>query len=145
MDNKISTVMLPQQVDSETSASVETLIVDALRPGARVIVDGSEVTYMSAAGVRVFARALHRAEERAPASASAASPALLPIACWSAASPSSSKSPIPSRRRPRGCVESPQVWLRNACTPAPARVNYWPGLDYIMGRNAARRVTRYHC
>jgi anti-anti-sigma factor len=61
--DKISTVMLPQQVDSETSASVETLIVDALRPGAGVIVDGSEVTYMSAAGVRVFARALHRAEE----------------------------------------------------------------------------------
>jgi anti-sigma B factor antagonist len=63
MDNEISTVMLPQQVDSETSASVEALIVDALRPGAGVIVDGSEVTYMSAAGVRVFARALHRAEE----------------------------------------------------------------------------------
>ncbi len=63
MDNKISTVMLPQQVDSETSASVETLIVDSLRTGAGVIVDGSEVTYMSAAGVRVFARALHRAEE----------------------------------------------------------------------------------
>jgi anti-anti-sigma factor len=63
MDTKISTVMLPQQVDSETSASVEALIVDALRTGAGVIVDGSEVTYMSAAGVRVFARALHRAEE----------------------------------------------------------------------------------
>ena len=61
--NKIATVMLPQQVDSETSASVEKLIVDALGPGAGVIVDGSEVTYMSAAGVRVFARALHRAEE----------------------------------------------------------------------------------
>ena len=61
--NNIATVMLPQQVDSETSASVEALIVDALRPGAGVIVDGSEVTYMSAAGVRVFARALHRAEE----------------------------------------------------------------------------------
>jgi anti-anti-sigma factor len=62
MDN-ITTVMLPQQVDSETSASVEALIVAALRPGVGVIVDGSEVTYMSAAGVRVFARALHRAEE----------------------------------------------------------------------------------
>lgn len=61
--NKITTVMLPQQVDSETSASVEKLIIDALGPGAGVIVDGSEVTYMSAAGVRVFARALHRAEE----------------------------------------------------------------------------------
>ena len=45
MDNKISTVMLPQQVDSETSASVETLIVNSLRTGAGVIVDGSEVTY----------------------------------------------------------------------------------------------------
>ena len=61
--NDITTVMLPKQVDSETSATVETLIVDALRPGTGVIVDGSEVTYMSAAGVRVFARALHRAEE----------------------------------------------------------------------------------
>jgi len=62
MDN-ITTVMLPRQVDSETSASVEALIVADLRPGASVIVDGSEVTYMSAAGVRVFARALHRAED----------------------------------------------------------------------------------
>lgn len=61
--SNIATVMLPQQVDSETSASVEKLIVDALRPGEGVIVDGSQVTYMSAAGVRVFARALHRAEE----------------------------------------------------------------------------------
>jgi len=62
MDN-LSTVMLPTQVDSETSDSVEQLIVAALRPGGGVIVDGSEVAYMSAAGVRVFARALHRAEE----------------------------------------------------------------------------------
>lgn len=61
MDN-ITTVMLPKQVDSETSASVEALVVAALRPGGGVIVDGSEVTYMSAAGVRVFARALHHAE-----------------------------------------------------------------------------------
>ena len=61
--NNIATVTLPAQVDSETSASVEKLIVAALSPGAGVIVDGSEVTYMSAAGVRVFARALHRAEE----------------------------------------------------------------------------------
>ena len=59
----IATVMLPQKVDSETSASVESTIVAALRPGGGVIVDGSEVTYMSAAGVRVFARALHQAEE----------------------------------------------------------------------------------
>ena len=33
----------------------------ALRPGARVIVDGSQVTYMSAAGVRTFASVLHKA------------------------------------------------------------------------------------
>ena len=63
MDN-ITTVMLPAQVDSETSASVEASILAALRPGGGVIVDGSEVTYMSAAGVRVFARALHRAEDK---------------------------------------------------------------------------------
>jgi anti-sigma B factor antagonist len=55
--------MLPKQVDSETSASVEATVISALRPGGGVIVDGSEVTYMSAAGVRIFARALHRAEE----------------------------------------------------------------------------------
>ncbi len=60
----ITTVMLPVQVDSETSASVEASILAALRPGGGVIVDGNEVTYMSAAGVRVFARALHRAEEQ---------------------------------------------------------------------------------
>jgi anti-sigma B factor antagonist len=59
----IATVMLPNKVDSETSASVEAMIVAALRPGSGVVVDGSEVTYMSAAGVRVFARALHQAEE----------------------------------------------------------------------------------
>jgi anti-anti-sigma factor len=62
MDN-ITTVMLPKRVDSETSASVETMVTSALRPGCGVIVDGSEVAYMSAAGVRVFARALHHAEE----------------------------------------------------------------------------------
>ena len=59
----IVTVTLPRQVDSETAASVEGLIFGALRPGGGVIVDGHEVAYMSAAGVRTFARALHRAEE----------------------------------------------------------------------------------
>jgi anti-sigma B factor antagonist len=59
----IATVVLPRQVDSETSASVEALIIDALRPGGSAIVDGNEVAYMSAAGVRAFARALHHAEE----------------------------------------------------------------------------------
>ena len=59
----IATVMLPDRVDSSTAASVETLLLGALRPGARVIIDGSEVTYMSAAGVRTFATVLHKAAE----------------------------------------------------------------------------------
>lgn len=62
--NDIATVMLPERVDSATSSSVEALMFAALRPGARVIVDGSAVTYMSAAGVRVLATTIHRAEEQ---------------------------------------------------------------------------------
>lgn len=62
-DRGISTVMLPARVDSATAGSVETMLVSALRPQASVIVDGSEVTYMSAAGVRTLATVLHRAEE----------------------------------------------------------------------------------
>ena len=57
----ISTVMLPAKVDSVTVTAVEVMLVAALRPGARVIVDGSQVTYMSAAGVRTFASVLHKA------------------------------------------------------------------------------------
>jgi anti-sigma B factor antagonist len=60
----IATVMLPDRVDSATALGVEKSMLDALRPGARVIVDGSAVTYMSAAGVRALATALRRAEER---------------------------------------------------------------------------------
>jgi len=59
----ITTVRLPERVDSATSAAVEASIVGALRAGASVIVDGSPVIYMSAAGVRVLAIALHRAAE----------------------------------------------------------------------------------
>jgi anti-sigma B factor antagonist len=55
--------MLPAKVDSVTVASVEVMLVAALRPGARVIVDGSQVTYMSAAGVRTFASVLHKAAD----------------------------------------------------------------------------------
>src|SRR5215471_7773780 len=60
----IATVMLPEQVDSATSSSVETLLFSAIRPGGRLIVDGSSVTYMSAAGVRALATAIHRAGEQ---------------------------------------------------------------------------------
>lgn len=59
----IATVMLPERIDSATSSSVEALMFAALHPGARVIVDGSAVTYMSAAGVRVLATTIHRAAD----------------------------------------------------------------------------------
>ncbi len=62
-ETEIATVMLPGRVDSATSASVEALVIDRLRPKARVIVDGSAVTYMSAAGVRALAIVLHKAAE----------------------------------------------------------------------------------
>ena len=62
-EDAIATIMLPERVDSATSASVEALMVGALRPNAGVIVDGSAVTYMSAAGVRALAIVLHKAAE----------------------------------------------------------------------------------
>lgn len=62
-EDAIATIMLPERVDSATSASVEALMVGALQPNASVIVDGSAVTYMSAAGVRALAIVLHRAAE----------------------------------------------------------------------------------
>jgi anti-sigma B factor antagonist len=59
----ITTVRLPERVDSANAGAVEASIVAVLRPGARVVVDGSPVIYMSAAGVRILAIALHRAAE----------------------------------------------------------------------------------
>lgn len=63
-DTGIATVMLPERVDSATASSVEAKLFSALQPGTRVIIDGSEVVYMSAAGVRTLATVLHRAEEQ---------------------------------------------------------------------------------
>lgn len=57
----IATLMLPAKVDSVTATTVEETLLAALRPGARLIVDGSQVAYMSAAGVRTFASVLHQA------------------------------------------------------------------------------------
>ena len=57
----ITTLMLPAKVDSVTATTVEETLLAALRPGARLIVDGSLVAYMSAAGVRTFASVLHQA------------------------------------------------------------------------------------
>lgn len=60
----VVTVLLPERIDSENAKSVEKSIGNALRPGVRVIVDGSAVTYMSAAGVRSLATVLHHAQEQ---------------------------------------------------------------------------------
>jgi anti-sigma B factor antagonist len=58
----IATVKLPERLDSTTAASAEATLRAALRPGAKVIVDGSSVIYMSAAGVRALAGMLHGAQ-----------------------------------------------------------------------------------
>ena len=60
---EIATVKLPDCIDSITALSVEKKILEKVYMGARVIVDGSDVTYMGAAGVRALATVLHRAEE----------------------------------------------------------------------------------
>ncbi|WP_170921048.1 STAS domain-containing protein [Enhydrobacter aerosaccus] len=60
----ITTIRLPGRVDSVTALEVQKSMLDALNPGARLVVDGSAVTYMSAAGVRALATALRSAEDR---------------------------------------------------------------------------------
>jgi anti-sigma B factor antagonist len=58
----IATIVLPDHLDSATSAAVERMLEAALVPRGKLIVDGSAVSYMSAAGVRALATALHAAE-----------------------------------------------------------------------------------
>jgi anti-sigma B factor antagonist len=58
----IATIMLPDHLDSVTASSVEQVLRAALRRDARIIVDGSAVIYMSAAGVRALAGVLHGAQ-----------------------------------------------------------------------------------
>ena len=60
--NDIATIMLPERMDSVTASSVEQTLQAALTLGAKIIVDGSAVAYMSAAGVRALAGVLHGAE-----------------------------------------------------------------------------------
>jgi anti-anti-sigma factor len=60
----IATIKLPEYTDSTSSLRVEESMLAALRPGGRMIVDGSAVIYMSAAGVRALATVLHRAERQ---------------------------------------------------------------------------------
>ncbi|WP_428664459.1 STAS domain-containing protein [Reyranella sp.] len=59
----ITTITLPERMDSVTASSVEQTLQAALTRGAKIIVDGSAVVYMSAAGVRALASVLHGAEE----------------------------------------------------------------------------------
>ena len=58
----IATIKLPERMDSTTAAAAEEMLRAAMRPGGRIIVDGSAVAYMSAAGVRTLASVLHGAE-----------------------------------------------------------------------------------
>ncbi len=58
----IEIVSLPDCVDSTTAEAIEKSILGKVVPGARLIVDGVDVTYMGAAGVRALAGLLHHAQ-----------------------------------------------------------------------------------
>ena len=58
----IDMFQLPERMDSATASGIEKDLLASLRPGAKLIVDGSAVTYMSAAGVRALATVLHGAQ-----------------------------------------------------------------------------------
>ena len=55
---------LPERMDSATALVVQRDLEAVLQPGLQLIVDGSAVTYMSAAGVRTLATVLHGAQEQ---------------------------------------------------------------------------------
>jgi anti-sigma B factor antagonist len=61
---EIVIVELPAKVDSVTARDIQQSMTDAVVPGARIVVDGTAVTYMSAAGVRALATVLRLAETR---------------------------------------------------------------------------------
>ena len=60
----IDMFQLPERMDSATAAGIQRELLATLRSGSKLIVDGSAVTYMSAAGVRALATVLHGAEEQ---------------------------------------------------------------------------------
>jgi ceramide glucosyltransferase len=60
---EIVTYALPEHVDSTTCPEVERAMLEQLTPGARLLIDGQAVTYMSAAGVRALADVWRRAQE----------------------------------------------------------------------------------
>ncbi len=61
---EVVTVALPDRVDSVSASVIERKAAEHLRPGARLVIDGSSVIYMSAAGVRALATVLHRAADQ---------------------------------------------------------------------------------
>lgn len=61
---EVTTIALPDRVDSVSASLIEGNVAGHLRPGARIVIDGSAVVYMSAAGVRALATVLHRAADR---------------------------------------------------------------------------------
>ena len=60
----IDMFQLPERMDSATASGIEQDRLAGLRPGTKLIVDGSAATYMSAAGVRALATVLHGAQAR---------------------------------------------------------------------------------
>jgi anti-sigma B factor antagonist len=64
MSDDVVTVALPERLDSTTSAEVEATVMAVLREGIAVVVDGANVIYMSAAGVRVLVDAYRKATQQ---------------------------------------------------------------------------------
>lgn len=64
MSDDVVTVALPERLDSATSAEVEATVMAVLREGVAVVVDGANVVYMSAAGVRVLVDAFRKANQQ---------------------------------------------------------------------------------
>jgi anti-anti-sigma factor len=112
----IITVALPERLDSATAPAAEKRLLDALNPGARVVVDGFAISYMSAAGVRLLATALHVAEERG-----------VHIAFCRFEGAAWTSSPR-SRTLSRVCEAFPDLVRPAACTPNVVRV-----IKYLIG------------
>jgi anti-sigma B factor antagonist len=64
MNDEVVTLVLPERIDSATSAEVEATVMAVLREGVAVVVDGTNVVYMSAAGVRVLVDAYRKAVQQ---------------------------------------------------------------------------------
>lgn len=64
MSRELVTVTLPERLDSTTSAEVEASVMAVMKAGVGIVVDGSAVNYMSAAGVRVLVDAFRKASEQ---------------------------------------------------------------------------------